>query len=196
MTNEKQKKGTLFIISAPSGAGKTTLITEVIKRLKPEINISQIITYTTRSPRKNEKKSKDYIFITEDDFEKKKTEGFFLETNRYNNHSYGSPASILMDVALGKNLVIIPDINGAKSIAKQVPDAILIWINTKDLTELKCRLLKRGQHTNSELEKRLKIAEQEIKEASKPRLFNYIVINDVFDQTVAEIIHIIKTHSH
>jgi guanylate kinase len=196
MTNEKQKKGTLFIISAPSGAGKTTLTTEVIKRLKPEMDISRIITYTTRSSRENEENGKDYIFLTPDDFEKKKTEVFFLETNRYNNCSYGSPASILTDLALGKNLVIIPDINGAKSIAKQVPDAILIWINTKNLEELKRRLLKRGQHTNSELKERLKIAEQEMKEASKPRLFNYIVVNDVFEQTVAEIIHIIKDHAH
>jgi guanylate kinase len=195
MTQTNQKKGMLFIISAPSGAGKTTLVTEAIKRLKPTMDISRVITFTTRPARTNEKDGKDYIFLTHDEFEKKDSQGFFLETNRYNNCSYGSPTSILTDLKLGKNLIIIPDINGAKSIAKHIPDAILLWINTKDLKELKRRLLKRGQHTNSELEKRLNIAAEEMKEAAKPRLFNYIVINDVFEQTVAEIIQIIKTHS-
>jgi guanylate kinase len=194
MTNKKDiiKKGSVFVISAPSGAGKTTVTNETIKRLQKDFDISKVATYTTRSPRDEEQNGKDYHFVSVDEFKKKQAYGFFLETTKYNGKYYGSPASILTDLKLGKSFVIVTDLEGVKAYSKIIENPVLIWINAPSIEELKRRLLKRGC-TNQQLEERLSLAEQEMKEAQKPRLFDFIVINKVFDQTVNELMKIIKT---
>src|SRR5580698_9904346 len=87
--------GKLFIISAPSGGGKTTITQEVIARLGEKCHIQRAINYTSRPPRDNEVNGIDYHFITPEDFINKKASGFFLETTYYDNNYYGSPVSII-----------------------------------------------------------------------------------------------------
>ncbi len=188
------KKSKVFIVSAPSGAGKTTLINEVIKRLqKNHIPISKVITYTTRAPRNGEIDGTDYYFLSHKKFEDKKQEGFFLETTNYNDKLYGSPASILSDLELGKSFVFVTDLPGIKSLSKRFKDVCCIWINTPSIKELKKRLISRGSNTDKQIEERLKLAEEEIKEAKHlSRVFKYDTINDIFEDTVEELISIVK----
>lgn len=187
-----KKKGKLFIIAAPSGAGKTTLINESIKRLSKEFEISKVITYTTRTPRPNEINGKDYHFISIQSFEEKQKNGFFLETTKYTGQLYGSPKSIIDGLELGKSFVIVTDLLGVKEFKKITPSASFFWITAPNLEILKERLLKRKTIEKNHVEKRLKLAEEEMKEAQKPRLFDFNIVNDIFDQTVAEICLLIK----
>ena len=102
-----QNQGKVFVISAPSGTGKTTLVKETINRLNNQYDISKVITYTTRNLRTGEINGKDYHFISHDDFLQKEKDGFFLEITKYDNQKYGSPASILTDIQLGKSFIIM-----------------------------------------------------------------------------------------
>src|SRR5436853_2205355 len=94
-------QGTLFIISAPSGGGKTTLVYEVIKRLAATIPLCKVITYTTRAPRPNEHNGDDYYFVTNEEFLAKKEHNFFIETTLYDTNWYGSPRSVLDGLTQG-----------------------------------------------------------------------------------------------
>ncbi len=191
MMSNKQK-GKLFIIAAPSGAGKTTLVNESIKRLSKEFEISKVITYTTRTPRTNETNGKDYHFMSIQNFQEKQKNGFFLETTKYNGQLYGSPTSIVDGLELGKSFVIVTDLIGVKEFKKVTPQASFFWVTAPSLEILKERLLKRSTTEKNHVEKRLKLAEEEMKEAQKPRLFDFNIVNDIFDQTVAEICLLIK----
>ncbi len=187
------KTGKIFIIAAPSGAGKTTVTNEAIKRMANKIDISKVITYTTRSPRTGEINGKDYHFISLKDFENKLKNNFFLETTKYSGEFYGSPASIINDLKLGKSFVIVTDLVGVKEYKKLLSNAILIWITIPSLDILKERLIKRGDDKDK-IEKRIELAIKEFKEAEKPRLFDYKIINNIFDQTVAELCKVIETN--
>lgn len=191
MANNK-KNGLLFVISAPSGAGKTTVTNEVVKKLTPEFNISKVRTTTTRPPRPGEINGKDYDFISIQEFEKREKEGLFLETTKYSGELYGSPASILTEIQKGKSFIIVTDLPGVHELKKTVSTATFIWITVPSINELKNRLLKRETTDKNHVEKRLKLAEDEIKEAQKPRLFDFHVVNDIFEQTIEEISELIK----
>ncbi len=186
------KNGKLFVIAAPSGAGKTTVTNEVIKRLSPEINISKVRTTTTRAPRPGEVNGVDYDFISIQEFEKREKEGYFLETTKYSGQLYGSPNSILEDLNLGKSFIIVTDLPGVHELKKVAHFACFLWITAPSINELKNRLIKRENNEKNHVEKRLKLAQEEMKYAQKPRLFDYNVINDVFDKTVTEIMNLIK----
>lgn len=182
----------VFVFAAPSGAGKSTLANEAVKRLENDYNISQTITYTTRLPREGEVNSKDYHFVSVENFKQKQKDGFFLETTEYRGCFYGSPISILNDLELGKSFIIVTNIEGVKNISKLTKKPVLIWITTPTIEELKRRLLKRGALTQHQLEESLKQSEEEIKEAHKSRLFDYNVVNDVFEDTVDQLVLLIK----
>lgn len=185
------KQGKIFIISASSGAGKTTLTNEVIKRLSHKFNISKVITYTTRSPRIDEINGKDYYFLTEKEFKQKLKADFFLETTKYNESFYGSPKNILENIKYGKSFILITDLKGIKVLKKLIPKAILIWINIPNLEILRQRLINRGDNFKK-IEQRLKLAKIELKEIKKTDFFNYKIINDKFDQTSQKLMQLIS----
>lgn len=183
-------KGKLFVVYGPSGAGKTTLVREVIKRLSADFDLSQVITYTCRSPRPGEKNGKDYFFISHDEFEEKRIDGFFIDTNEYLNKHYGAPITMLEDLENGKNLIIITDQNGAKNLSQVIPQAILIWVEAP-LKELHNRLQKRNEN-EEQIAKRLEQAKKEISEEHDHRMYNYCIINGDFEQSVSDLILITK----
>ena len=189
---KNNEKGKLFIVAGPSGAGKTTIVKEAIKRLSNDFYISKVATYTCRTPRDGEIDGADYHFLTPEEFAKKEKDGFFLETTKYNGHPYGSPASVLSDIELGKSFVVVTDIEGVKNFTHLHNGATFIWISTPDIKELKRRLLKRNSPHSSQLEERLNLAEEEMKEAQKSRLFNFHLVNDNFEQAVNELELLIK----
>jgi guanylate kinase len=193
LSENKNLKGKVFIISAPSGAGKTSIVTKAVERLSIDIPISRVVTYTTRHPRPNEVNGVDYNFVSHQDFQAKAQAGFFLETTNYNDKLYGSPASILTDLELGKSFIFITDIEGVKSLSKLFEKPVSIWLNAPSFNELKKRIISRNTESAHQVEERLKLAEQEIKEAEKPRLFDYKIVNDKFEVTVEELVKLIKS---
>ena len=186
------KKGRLFIISAPSGAGKTTIANTVIGKIGHEFPLSKVITYTSRSPRKGEVQGQDYCFLSKKDFSERRDEGFFLETTEYNGQWYGSPQSIISDLDDGKSFIIITDINGAKSIAERIHQAVLIWLAPPSHEVLRKRLTNRGTESSDEIEKRIALSREEMDQVSNDNFFEYHVINDSFDLASHELCQIIR----
>jgi len=185
-------QGHLFIISAPTGAGKTTLANAVIKKLASTILLEKIVTYTTRPPRPRELPDIDYHFISPEAFTRKEHENFFLETNFYNNFWYGSPRSIVTDLAQGKSLILITDRNGAQGIKKLIPSAVLIWISVPDMDTLEERLSKRGSEHDEALAHRIALAQQEMEQEKHEPLFEAHIMNDNLTTALCELEQFIR----
>ena len=191
MKIDKNKEGKLFIISAPSGGGKTTLINCIIQKLSVFYPLAKVITYTSRIPRINEIEGKDYHFISRHSFLKKINENFFLETNIYNGELYGSPVSIKNQLIHGQSLIMTTDRNGAKNILTVIKKPILIWIFPPSLAELKKRLKMRGTESATEIEMRMQLAQQEILAEEQEKLFDYHLVNNNLQETLDELCSII-----
>lgn len=186
-------KGKLFVVSGPSGVGKSCIVQNALERLSRDHDILRLVTYTSRPPREGEVPGKDYKFVSGEEFKQKQSEGFFLETVIYADHYYGSPVPSENDIELGKSFVYIVDIYGAKEIKKLYKDAALVWIDPPTIDVLKQRLEKRGTESAKQIEKRITQAKQEMEEAhNKSRVFGYWLVNDEFEQAVGEFILIIK----
>jgi len=188
------KTGTLFIISAPSGGGKTTLVNALLADLGPNTPLERIITYTTKQPRAGDVQGKDYHFIDKPDFEKKIKEGYFIEySDAYDNY-YGSPLYIVEQLKAGVSLIGILDRDGAREVKKAYPEAVLIWIAPPSIEELEKRLVSRGSETPESLKSRLGLAIEEISAEKAHPLYAFHVINDDFDRAKQEIAKIILKH--
>lgn len=190
MTN---RKGVLFVISAPTGGGKTTIAMAALKTLSPTIPISKVITYTTRPPRTGEINGKDYHFVERNDFLQKKQANFFLETTVYDNHFYGSPRTIFDDMKQGKSFIMVTDRPGALVIKQLAPEASLIWITVPNLETIENWLHMRWPDKNNLVQQRLAIAEQEIAIEQQKPAFDFHVMNEAgkLQEAVDQVIEII-----
>lgn len=184
-------RGSLFIVSAPSGAGKTSLIQAVLNDLKSVYSIDRVITYTTKEPRLGEVDGKDYYFISKELFETKIKEGFFLEWSTDYVAYYGTPASIIEVLERGTSLILIIDRRGAQQILAQIPSAVLVWISTATFGELERRLRGRGTEAESEMAHRFERAKIEIELERKQSLYPYHILNDNFLEAVESLKSII-----
>jgi len=186
-TDQKNK---IIIISSPSGAGKTTLCKLLLKKLR---NINLSISYTSRNQRLNEINGKDYFFVTKEKFNQLKNKNFFIETAMNFGNHYGSPYKNL--TTLRKNQILFDiDWKGARKIRKKIEkkDIIDFFILPPSIKELKKRLVKRGRDKKDDIDLRLSYA---IKEISHYNEYSYVLINQNVQQTVNEIITILKTNS-
>lgn len=180
--------GKVFILSAPSGAGKTTVARKVLEQI-PEL--VRVVTYTTREPRPGEQDGQDYRFISKEEFEAKIKEGFFLEyANVYGNY-YGTPKKEIDELlSLGKDVLLIIDVQGAFKVKSLMREAVSIFLLPPSLEELKRRIEGRG-YVDKNLEKRLQTAKEEIPCA---KYFDYIVINDFLNNAVEKVKAIIISY--
>ena len=179
----------LFVISAPSGAGKTSIVNAVLKD-KPELVFS--VSATSRPKRDGETEGKDYVFLTKEGFEEKIKGGELVEYEKlFNDHYYGTLKSFVNKSILeGKNLIFDIDVNGALSIKNLYGEkAVLIFIQPPDKKTLRNRLISRGTETIAHIEERLKRIEMEM-EAGKG--FDHRVVNDDLDKAVNEVEQIIN----
>jgi len=183
--------GTLFIVSAPSGAGKTSLVNELISRLNPPHAIHRVVTYTSNTPRSNEIDGRDYHFITPQEFETRINEGFFIEYSTAYGTYYGSPRSIIDEIKKGASYILIPDMVGAKQIFEQEPASVLIWLTVPSIAVLEDRLKKRAKDSPEVIKKRLLRAKQEIDEELSHNFYHYHVLNDNFSTALLELESII-----
>lgn len=185
------KKGKLFVISAPSGAGKTTLVGMVCDRLGERYHLEQVVTYATKEPRPGERNGKDYHFVSVEAFKQKIKEGFFIEWSAAYGHYYGSPKHILDDMALGTSFMLVVDRVGAKAIAHKINQAVLIWIYTQNVEVLAQRLFARKTENNEQILKRLALAQEELNDERSNAFFLYHVLNDCVQTAAQEIESII-----
>ncbi|MGB9591955.1 MAG: guanylate kinase [Candidatus Kryptoniota bacterium] len=181
------KKGLLIVVSAPSGAGKTTIVKEILKQF-PDFQFS--VSATTRARRPGEVDGREYFFLTREEFEKKIASGELVEYEEIYGNYYGTLKSEV-ERALRQNSVMVfdVDVKGALSIKSKFPQALLIFIQPPSLEELRKRLLLRKSETEEQIEKRMARVPMELE---KSDLFDYIILNDDLKKAVNEVIEIIK----
>ena len=176
------RKGILFIISAPSGAGKTTICHKLIET-RPSLRIS--VSYTTRNPRPGETDGVHYFFVKEDAFNEMVSRGEFAEWARVHENLYGtSKAKIQEMVMQGTDVLLDIDVQGGKIIKEKIPDSVLIFVLPPGMKILEERL--RGRMSDSEdvILKRIKRAKDEIREYKH---YDYVIVNNILEDAVHEI---------
>lgn len=182
-----KKTGQLIVISAPSGAGKGTIINELLKRNN---NFYLSISTTSRPIRTNDIPGVTYNFVSKEEFEQKINEGYFLEYTNYVGNYYGTPRSTIKEkLDQGLDVILEIEIEGATNIKKLIPEAIFIFILPPSLKDMVTRLKKRGTDSNEKIIKRFHTAYKEINEVTK---YNYVVVNDIIEKAVDKVDAIIK----
>jgi len=179
-----KRQGELFIVSGPSGVGKTTVVTEFLRQHGKRYNVDRVVTYTTKSPRVMDKQGVDYHFITPQDFQDKVELGFFLEWSSEYGAFYGTPVSVLNDIALGRSKVLIIDRVGAQQVLNKYSRAILVWVQVSSIDVLRQRLNFRKTETFDQLKVRLSLAEKEINEELHAPMYHHTVSNDTLNAAI------------
>ncbi len=184
----KDKNGTLFIIAAPSGAGKTSLIKSLTTE---DNNIDVSISYTSRQPRAGEKNGESYNFIDESKFKDLIKKNYFLEYAKVFGNYYGTPKDwVEQEMLTGRNFILEIDWQGALQVKSQLRNSVSIFVLPPDYETLRNRLISRQKDDTETIERRMDAASEEI---AHYKDFEYIVINDDFDTALAEIKAIITT---
>ncbi len=179
--------GNLFIVCAPSGGGKTSLVNELLKA-DPTVGLS--ISYTTRPPRPGQADGRDYHFVDEQRFKQLLEHGDLLESALVHGHHYGTSQSWVAEHrAAGDDIVLEIDWQGAAQVRRLIPEAIGIFILPPSFETLVSRLNKRAQDTPDVIAQRLAAAREEISHASE---FDYVIINSDFEEAVRDLIAIVR----
>ncbi len=185
----KKGKGILFVVSGPSGAGKTTLYKAVISVLP---NLKHSVSYTTRPPRPGEVDDRDYTFVSRDEFMAMIDKGEFVEWAEIHGKLYGTSKKRLEEILdSGVDAILDIDIQGAVQLREKYKRGVYIFILPPSLEVLKERLGGRRANSKEEIEKRLKGAVEEIK---KYREYDYVIVNNVFEESVKELEAIILSY--
>jgi len=186
LSRETARKGRLFVITAPSGAGKTSLIDAVMKA-DPTLRIS--VSYTTRAPRPGERDGEDYHFVAGSEFAAMQERGEFLESAQVHGNHYGTSKKVILDaLARGEDLILEIDWQGARQVRRFYPDAVGIFILPPSIEELERRLRTRAQDSEAVIRQRMENAREEIGHQGE---FEYTIINKDFEaakRALAEII--------
>ena len=179
--------GKLFVLSAPSGAGKTTLVRKVLSRFK---NLSYSISHTTRSPRKNEQEGVDYFFITPVEFEQKIILDHWLEWAKVHDNYYGTSKEFVRScLEKGQSLLLDIDVQGAGQIMTSDMDLVSIFIMPPSFEILSQRLESRGTDSRQVIARRLENAKSEI---ARKDLYQYVIVNDDLDEAIEALCSIFK----
>ncbi len=177
-----EREGTIFILSAPSGAGKTTLISRLLK-IFPEMRLS--VSYTTRSRRPGEVHGRDYFFVGQKKFAAMRAGGRFAEWARVHGALYGTPRSPLdRGVQGGRDILLDIDVQGARKIRKQYPRAVSIFLLPPSWQELEKRLARRGTDRRENIRRRLENARREIRAIMR---YDYFLVNREIGEALASL---------
>ena len=182
-----KRAGNLFVVTAPSGAGKTTLVTELLKR---EPNVKLSMSYTTRAPRPGEAEGIDYYYVSRAKFEQMIAAGEFLEyANVYGNYYGTSRKWIERELGGDHDVLLEIDWQGARQLRLLFPHLVGIFVLPPSLAELRKRLESRGKDAPDAIERRMASAREEISHVLE---FEYIIVNDSFDKALADMISIVR----
>lgn len=182
-----KRRGTLVVVSAPSGAGKTTLCHEV-RSLVPELYYS--VSHTTRDPRPGEKEGTDFFFVSEGQFTAMRARDELAEWAQVHGHHYGTPAKAL-EGALNRGLDVLLDIDthGARQLRQRYPEAVSVFIMAPSMAELEARLRERKSDSAGDIARRLSRAREEI---AAWRQYDYLIINRDVKDAVDQLATIIR----
>lgn len=184
---KSKKTGQVIVISSPSGGGKGTVIAELLKRNK---NLWLSVSTTSRPIRANDIPGTTYNFVSKEEFEKEIEEGYFLEYTNYVGNYYGTPKGPIKEkLDQGIDVILEIEIEGASNIKKLLPESIFIFIMPPSIKTLVKRLKKRNTDSNDKLLERFHKTYKEINEVTK---YNYVVVNDILEDTVDKVEAIIK----
>lgn len=179
--------GTLFIVSAPSGAGKTSLVTALLAA-DPEIRKS--VSYTTRGPRPGEVDGRDYNFVTTAEFQRMQERGEFLESAQVHGNCYGTSHKwVTGQTARGRDILLEIDWQGAAQVRRLIPETVGIFILPPSFDALLARLNKRAQDTPEVIARRLQNAREEMAHVGE---FEYVIINEDFNRAAQDLASIIR----
>lgn len=180
--------GQLFIVSAPSGAGKTSLVRALIAD-RDDVAVS--ISHTTRAPRPGELDGRDYHFVSRERFEELVDAGAFLEYARVFDNAYGTTRqSVDEQISAGKNVILEIDWQGARQVRKMRPEAVTIYINPPSTAVLEERLRSRGQDSEEVIARRMRQADEEMSHAGE---YDHRIVNDDFATALAELKALIRS---
>ena len=187
--DKAREQGYLFILSAPSGAGKTTLRRALLKRIS---DLLYSVSYTTREPRKGEQNGADYYFISKDEFEAGIAADRWAEWAAVHGNYYGTSAVFLEDsLTAGNDVLLDIDVQGAGKIIKRYPDSITIFIMPPSMEVLKERLQSRATDSETTIRLRLRNAEAEM---AHKKMYRHIIINNELSDAVTELTSLINQY--
>ncbi len=179
--------GLLFVVTAPSGAGKSSLIDALLKE-DPRLRLS--VSYTTRAPRPGEANGREYHFVDEPMFIAMLNRGEFLESAEVHGHRYGTSQAVIREaLARGEDLVLEIDWQGAQQVRKLHPSCVGVFILPPSVAELERRMRLRGQDADAVIRRRLASAEEEMSHAPE---FDYVMINKDFDEAKKDLQAIVR----
>ncbi len=179
-------RGTLYVFTGPSGAGKGTLISLLRER---DDKLYYSVSATTREPRPGEKDGVHYFFLKREEFERKLLENAFLEHARYVDNYYGTlEAPVDEKLEEGRDVILEIEVQGALQVREKRPDAVLVFIAPPSFDELESRLKGRGTETGEKIEKRLETAKKELEQRGK---FDFVIVNDELERAAGEIQNIL-----
>jgi guanylate kinase len=182
LSDAASRRGRLFVIAAPSGAGKTSLVRALMER-EPGLRFS--ISYTTRVQRPTEQHGRDYFFVAQDEFERMVANGEFLEHARVFDHYYGTARRQVEDaLATGQDLILEIDWQGAAQVRSALPECISVFILPPSRPELERRLRGRGTDAEEVIQRRLRDAASDM---THWREFDHVVVNDDFGRALGEL---------
>jgi len=185
-----KREGIILIISAPSGAGKTTLCHKLLNRFP---NMTESISYTTRPPRPGEVNGSDYFFVSREEFQRMVDADAFAEWAEVHGNLYGTALATIEEARTnGVDLVLDIDCQGARRLKEQIERCVYIFILPPSMEELRRRLESRSSDAQDVIDRRIERAAAEIKEA---RWYDYILINDNLDAAFEELSSIVIAHS-
>lgn len=174
--------GSMLMVVAPSGAGKSSLVNALLEK-DPDIGLS--VSFTTRAPRPGEVNGREYNFLTEQEFLKRKDAGDFLEWASVHGNYYGTSKSwIESQMKNGKDVILEIDWQGARQVQQLIPQAIWIFILPPSIQTLEDRLRKRAQDDEATIQKRVAAAKDELAHVAEA---NYLVVNDNFEQALSDL---------
>lgn len=184
-------RGDLFIVSSPSGGGKTTLIRRLLAK-PPGAPLHFSISHTTRPMRKGEEDGREYHFVSSETFGKMVQAGEFLEHNEVHGHTYGtSRGEVLPYLEAGEDVVLDIDVQGARDIREVYPDSVAIFIVPASPEELERRLRTRGLDGEDVIRRRLVNAGREVMQAQE---FQYVIVNDDLEKATLELESVVRAH--
>jgi len=192
MSNEK---GQLIVISAPSGAGKTSVIKNVIKKLNDENKKSTFsVSHTTRLPRDGDIDGSDYFFVSNEIFDELYEAGNFIETAEVHDYKYGTSKEFIdNNINQGINVFLEIDVQGFQKLRSKNVEFRSMFILPPSIDELRERIQKRGLDSEGVIEKRMKNALKELGEAEE---YDYLVINDVFEHAIEELLEMVINNDY
>ena len=188
----RKNKGILTVVSGFSGAGKGTIMKELLAKYEQSYALS--ISATTRAPRPGEKDGVEYFFKSREEFEKMIAAGELIEYAQYVGNYYGTPkAYVGKQLEAGRDVILEIEIQGALKVREQFPDALLLFVTPPSADELKKRLIGRGTESMEVIENRLARA---LEEAEGLEEYDYLVVNDVLEECVEEVHEIIRNEHY